>query len=303
MSSQPFSVVVPVPITDAMRGPCDLVESYALWNAATNYSIGAIVTRSAQHALYKRLTNGVTATAPESDPTNWIFYGPMNYWAMFDESNTTVSSNPDNFSFWVYMPSDKVADTVMFDNVDADNIRLTVFNAADVVLYDVTISLGRRGAPDWWEYFFSPWVYARTAVFTNLPPLTGLKFAATVTKVGATPSAGTCVFGAAKSLGFAQYGATTGNVDYSKKEADDFGQVVLVKRAYSKRMNVQVELPNTKLDEVNDFLAQIRATPVVWLGAGNLYNSLVIYGFYRSFETVISYPQHSMCSLEIEGLT
>jgi hypothetical protein len=40
----------------------------------------------------------------------------------------------------------------------------------------------------------------------------------------------------------------------------------------------------------------------LWIGTEE-YESTIVYGFYKNFDILIAYPEHSECSLEIEGLT
>jgi len=97
-------------------------------------------------------------------------------------------------------------------------------------------------------------------------------------------------------------GARVGIQDYSRKERTDFGDVVLVERAFAKRASFQLLLRAAEVDSFNDFLASVRATPCLWIGSQR-YESTTVYGFYKSFDIVIAYFDYSDCELELEGLT
>ena len=60
--------------------PYSILPQYAAWNAATNYSIGARVTRSGTGRFYEALVGGVDATNPEDalggDTPKWADKGP-----------------------------------------------------------------------------------------------------------------------------------------------------------------------------------------------------------------------------------
>jgi hypothetical protein len=99
-----------------------------------------------------------------------------------------------------------------------------------------------------------------------------------------------------------QYGARVGIQDYSRKEKNDFGDTVLVERAFAKRANFDLILEKFETDQLQNFLAEIRATNALWIGSDE-YESTIVFGFYKSFDILISYPTRSDCSLEIEGLT
>jgi hypothetical protein len=70
-------------------------------------------------------------------------------------------------------------------------------------------------------------------------------------------------------------------------------------------LSVDVFVSNVELNRVQTLLYAIRAKPSVWVATDNqqFEEALIIYGFYKDFSTTISYPSHSICSLEIEGLT
>jgi hypothetical protein len=68
-------------------------------------------------------------------------------------------------------------------------------------------------------------------------------------------------------------------------------------------MNVAIEIRSDRVDEVVNALAPYRAKPVMYLGVGGRYASMVMLGKYQSFDVVIPGPVFSQCNLEIEGLT
>ena len=57
-----------------------------------------------------------------------------------------------------------------------------------------------------------------------------------------------------------------------------------------------------QIDYISRTLAQLRATPVLWIGSEG-FESLSVYGFYKEFSIDLAYPTVSYCSLTIEGLT
>ena len=147
------------------------------------------------------------------------------------------------------------------------------------------------------------------AIFNNLA-VTGdivtVRIETTTLSSGSgTLSVQNIVLGPAIDLGSTQYGATAGIVDYSKKDFDEFGQLIITERTFSKRLSAQVLVSNDNLNAVQRALYDIRATPCVWVGStdSRFDEALTVYGFYRDFSTDIAYPDASLCNLEIEGLT
>ena len=91
--------------------------------------------------------------------------------------------------------------------------------------------------------------------------------------------------------------------DYSLKSEDDYGNVTVTERAFSKRVTARVKLEASQTDSVAQILSAYRATPVVWIGADNLYTSLIIYGFVVDWDIIPEAVSFAFLSLEIEGLT
>jgi len=310
---QKFAFIEPVTIDDTKFGLSltDLDEPAfganadpALWDPATDYASGVRATRTTTHRIYQRIIAGTTATAPENDPVNWLVVGPTNRWAMWDQANSSQTQKENNFSFYVFLGSSDVADTIVFDNVDANVIRVTEFNSDLTPLgYDKSISLKTRPVDNWYDYFFSDFVYAKTAVFSGFPPLTGRIFAVTVTKLGGIAKVGTCVLGRARQIGWTELGASVGIIDFSVKSTDDFGNTTFIERPSSKRMSLSVAIPPDSVDDVINVLTPYRAKPVMYMAVGSKYASMVMLGKYQSLDVVIPGSIFSQCNLEIEGLT
>lgn len=68
-------------------------------------------------------------------------------------------------------------------------------------------------------------------------------------------------------------------------------------------MSVRMMVENFALNNLQRTIADLRATPCVWVGVDNAgYAPLTIFGFYRDFSIDVAYPTKSYCNLEIEGL-
>lgn len=304
MNASDFSLIRPVAITDARLTSSTVAEPALVidpdpadWNAATAYVVGDRASRVTLHKIYQRVVDGTTATAPESDAVNWVEVGPTNRWRMFDASVESQTSGAD--SIVVVLTPGVFADQLALLNLDANSVRVQVAGTS----YDRTIELRTRVVHSWYDYYFEPFAFKTDVVFTGLPMRMGNVVTITISKTGGTAKVGACVLGLSKVIGRAEMGASAGILDYSSKSTDTFGNTTVVERAYSKRMNVSIWVEASKVDEIQRILADYRAAPLVWVGAGNLYGALIVYGFYKSFEIVINYRDYSNCSLEIEGMT
>jgi len=117
-------------------------------------------------------------------------------------------------------------------------------------------------------------------------------------------SIGNVLVGIKETIGTTQNDMSVGIVDYSKKDTDEFGNIIFVERPYSQRINTNIIIRDTKIYEIYEKLVSIRTTPCIWIPvANNLdYSFLTVLGFYKEFSVDINYPEYALCSLSIESL-
>lgn len=300
-------------------GATTLVDTDAVWSSTVTYAVGARVTYN--YRVYQSLAAGNLNNIPpvaavyQDDPAataSWVFVGPSNKAAMFDFKGNTLSSATTSFSSkWTIQ--DSQTESVAFLNINAVTVQLTVKSTSFTgsVIYDQTKGLSDAFIGDWYDYFFLPAASTITQViFDGIPPLASGSsnyFEVIVTGVtGSTVSIGSAVGGPKYFLGLTQYGINTGIISYSKKTVDDYGNVKITKRAFAKRMEGDVEIPNSDVSRVQALMYSLRDLPCVWSGQQDdrrLQELLIVYGYYKDFSTKIAYPNHSLMSLQIEGLT
>ena len=295
-----MKLVNPVIVTPAMLTSSVPETDYAEWNAATAYVLGNRVIRASTHKVYERLISGTTATAPESDVVNWLDIGYTNRWKCFDQSTGSQTSNAGSIVMTIVPGS--VCNTVALLNLEASSVRVKVTDPVDGVVFDLTkyTSLDNT-IGDWDEYFFDYITRTDTLVFLGLPNYVSASIEITITEP-ATAKVGVLAIGRAIELGGAQYGATMGITDYSRKEADTFGGYTLMQRAYSNRNSFKLAIPKDIVNQVKKLLTEVRATPVVWIGSEE-YVGTINYGFYKDFNITIAYSTMSECVIDIESMT
>lgn len=331
-----MKVIRPITITPAMitynSAPAD--AGVPVWNSATAYPDRAIVKKG----LYLYQNESATTSTnqdPEINDTVWLKIGPTNEWAMYDEKTTTttdatlnVTTVPANPGYVELILESTVKtgslDSVALFNLYGDKVSIKVTDgppgAGETIVYPQDLSAGNWSVQsligdeilDWYQYFFVDYAEQRTqVVFRDIPGLlnddihvTFRITAKTTTPATLAVAVGNVVFGTVATIGGTNYGMTAGVIDYSIKETDEFGETVFVPRDYSKRITAEIQIPNKDLNRVQRTLYNLRAKPAVWIAADNptYEEAAVVFGFYRDFSTSISYPTHSMCSVEIEGL-
>ncbi len=297
-----MKVVKPITNTQAMLVSTTATETVPLWSGATAYAVGAVARYgvAAGSRIYRRLVAGTTPTAPDADTTNWLDTGPSNVVAMFDTEISTQTTATGALSM-VLKPG--FANSLCLFGLEGNSLQVEVRDGlGGPLVYSLSKTLDGTVISDWYQYFFEPSVQLAEVVLTNLPPYGNAHITITLTG-SATVKCGTVLVGTVYDLGDTLYSPTAGIVDYSKKETDSFGVTRFVKRPYSKRTSAKVMLGNAQLNKVQRVLADLRATPCVWIGTDEPgYEPLTVFGFYKDFLLDVAYPTTSYCSLEIEGL-
>lgn len=275
------------------------VETYSAWAAGTTYAKDAYVDYGTH--IYQSLVNSNTGNTPSTSPTFWVLVGPDNTHAMFDDqiSTATTSTSP----LTVVLDTGLANSLALFGLVGSQVTVNVTDGAAGPNVYSRTVSLDGTFIFDWYMYFFEPYVQVEELVLTDLPPYATARLTVSLTGPS-TVQIGQLVFGTQYELGDAEYGATVGIIDYSRKDTDEFGTTTFVERAFSKRMTARLMLDTVQISRVQQVLARVRAKPSVWVGVpgDSTFNPLTVYGYYRDFSVDVAYPTKSYCSLEIEGL-
>ncbi len=277
--------------------------TYGPYNPATSYALGDRVIEVAadSHHAYESLLASNVGNTPAFSPTNWLDLGATNRWRLFDGSVTSQTRNPDSIAATFQVPGR--ADSVALLNANAASARMVMTDTIEGVVYDQTFGLvSDSGITDWHAWFFEPIERIADLAVSDMPPYANAQLSVTLSDPGAEVACGACIVGLSRAIGATQYGAGVGIQDYSVKQRDAFGNYAVLERAFSKRATFSVLVANALVDQLQTLLAAYRATPILYLGSEH-FASTILYGFYRDFSIVISYPDHALCSLEIEGLT
>lgn len=295
-------------------------DDYPTWSAGTAYTAGQRVMVVADHHCYEALAPS-TGETPKDNATYWLDLGPTNRWRMFDDKVGTVTSGTGEVK--VTLRPGVINAVALLNISGALSAQVRVIDDIEGVVYDKTASLyDSSNVYDWWSYFFEeirikaslldlelPTEFYFDAIekaaelFLDLSAYQSSAVEITLTGSAGQPvSIGSCVVGKMYNYGESVHsGASVGIQDYSRKGRDEFGNFEIVERAFAKRARWSLHLPTAAVGRLQDQLAALRATPAVYIGSGQ-YSSLVVYGFYRDFDIVLSHPTHSECSLELEGL-
>lgn len=296
----PLRIVQPLPVSDSVLVFSNVPESsYPAWSIVATYGLGDRVHLVSTHKVYESSTAGNVGNDPATSPL-WLEVGPTNRWALFDRSNSTQTAQASGFTYRL-QPTAAYNVVYLGGLTGALTLRVQVTHTTLGTLYDQTLDLASLPAQaGWWEWFYGERRGPSLAA-VDVPGVIGSELRIDATGTTAL-AAGVLLFGQAKGIGLlVQQGARVGIQDYSRKETNDFGDTVLVQRAYAKRASFDLPIKADLVDEAVTYLSSIRATPCLFIGPR--YESAVIYGFYKEFDVNIAYASHSVCSLQVEGLT
>lgn len=267
---------------------------------ATGFAIGDRVERLTTHAIYQRLTAGLTDTMPEYDTVNWVYVKPNNRWALFDTSNSTQTISTGTISYRLRL--NRRVDSLAAFNIQGSSVRFRVISSTGVTVYDQTRGLGTISEASWFNWFFEVaniydqfvaldvTIDQTSDILIDIAPLMGYA------------AIGTFCSGMSRKFGRGiSYGASFGIQDYSIKQTDQFGQTVFVERAFAKRSRCSIMIEKAQSDQLFYLLTQRRAKPTLYVSTSE-YEAGAVFGYYKDFSQVIAFPNDTVYELELESL-
>lgn len=309
-----FLIVRPFNVADDQFISSNVTEDdYPAWNIATDYSLGDRVTviDDDVHNVYESLIAGTdtnTGNDPQADlqwpngtPVKWILVSKTNRWKMFDEQNSSQTSNADSIE--VELSFTQRPNAVALLNVDCASIQVIQYDSMANVVYDQTQAMiESSGTPSHYGWLFQQIQKKTDALFENLIPISGGTIEIILANEGGTVKCGTCLVGYSEDFGGTQYGAGVGIQDYSVKQRSEFGDLRILERAYNRNGDFTVMVQNSVIDRLQNLLASRRAKATLYIAAKE-YRCTYIYGFFTEMQNVITYPEDSLLNIDITGLT
>ena len=296
-------IIKPARVTASTLTASNVAETdYPAWTAGT-YTVGT--RRIYVNKIYE-VVAASTTDRPDigaaAIPATWIFVSATNRYKMFDISvgSGTVNSGSIN----VTITPTTVCNSVVLFNVDGATAQLIVRTSGGTIVYDQTVSLADYSDLNgYFNYYFLPIAEtgASELAFIDIPNYSGASFQLIIDAGGGTATCGEMIIGQKSALAVTNFGTSVGIKDYSVKTIDDFGNVTITNRPYSKRADYDVTVETAQVSQFTKFLASIRSTPAVYIG-DPLRGETIVLGYYRDFSVVLSNPSISECSMSVEGL-
>ncbi len=297
--SKSLKVIKSVTVTDAILTATDITENdHAAYNAATTYAVGDRVISG--HVIYQSMQAGNVGKAPSTEPAWWVKVSPTNRWKAFDLSTTTRTAFTGS-CYYEFETGVSVNAVGLLNFIGVNEIRIRLTDPSFGVVYDkTTITASVPSESSWYAWFFEERRQETQLIATDLPSYPNATLRIDIVGTG---EIGALTFGTQKTIGIGvRSGVSLGMQDFSRKERNQWGDIELVQRAYAKRLSIDTIIENDQLDNTYDLLTSLRSTPCLWI-ASDRYRSLVVFGFFNTFDIVIPYPNHSECSIDLESLT
>ena len=304
-----MKVIEPVAVTDAELMASNVPPTgYAPWDAVATYANGARVYKAAvpgraYRTVYESQVVGNIAKDPaKDDGTNWLEIGATDRFLAFDRKIASQVNRATSITYSINPPS--LITGIAFFGLDAQSVRVQIYDASAALVYDLTKSLvDTTEIVDWFSFCTWAGDYDTEAMFIGVPGYSGHQIDITISAPTGTASVGQIVLGQVHALGGTQDGTGLGIDDYSIKDRDDFGNALLIERAFAQTVNFQFYLPTRDARRVHRILSRLRATPSVYFAGEDMIEyGTSVFGFFQDFDIPLSASGTSYATLQIEGL-
>lgn len=294
-------IVTPQAVTASNLTSSNVTITETAWTAGT-YTTGT--QRYVGTTLYEVIASPSTTDNPTVGVTlatpTWKVVGAINRYKMFDSIISSQTTRTGTIV--VTVTPGAIVNAVAFFGLSGNTINVTMSDPTEGTVYNETKTLQDNTLiADWYAYFFEAIYPKSDAVFADLPSYLNASITVTIDAGAGTAACGEMVMGRQRTLGVSNFGTSVSIQDYSRKSTDDYGNVIIEERAFTKRADYDVTVETSRVATVQKTLADIRTTPTVFIGEEDRPET-VVYGFYRSFNIVLSTPTLSDCSIEVEGL-
>ena len=279
MSQQGLLTMNPIAPTTAMLVSSNVPETdYPAWSAVTTYAVGAMVMLADTHSVYENsLANNLNKN-PATNPDVWTRVRATNRWLCLDRNNSARTAQASSITY-VFAPGMAVALAAMVGLVNCHSVRVRQIDFVYGTVFDRTEYPGPQPLlPDPWEWAFGEWTAGKTlAMFDGMPSFPGAQLH--VELVGGPQLAiGHLMFGQYRVWGQGvSWGARMRREMYSKTEANQYGDLELLKRASAKNPSFEVVLRRHELDPLMDYLDTIEAEVCLFV-ISDLFESMTVIG-------------------------
>jgi len=299
-------VVKPITIDESIIDSSTIAEPDAgetVWTAGTRL-LGERFISTVKHRVYEVVADPSTTDDPvvgvDANPPTWVNVAPTNKFAMFDNVNSTQSL--ETTQLVVVITAGQITNSVAGFNIEGANaINVTMDDPVEGEVYNRDVDMNdNSNVADWYYYFFAPIVNISQFALLDLPAFPDATI--TITVDGNDIKFGSLILGNQIELGIANFGTSVQLLDFSRKEQDSFGNIVVTQGRTSKLVDFDVTIPKDKVNFVFNTLASITTIPSVWIGDDGSNDPTLVFGYYRDYQNNIDTPTITSATIQVEGL-
>lgn len=302
-----MKMIEPMTVTDTELLSSNISENdHSEWDISTTYAADDyVIVIGTTHKVYQSIAGSNLGNDPVADNgTNWVEISATNRWKAFDLKLADTASKASSITYSI-VPSSIVTGMAFF-GLDAATVRVQIYDDDSPVneIYDTTIDLvDSTEVNGWFSFFFGGVSYDSEAMFIGIPGYTGYQIDITISATAGNAVVGQIVLGQVHTLGETLDGTTVGIEDFSTKDRDDFGNAIIVGRAFIDETEFNFSMRTDNARWVKRRLASVRSTPAVYFVDDDTVRfGTTVFGFYQSFSIPLSAGGTSFATLEIEGL-
>ena len=272
------------------------------WSGGTEYSDGDRVVFG--ELVFESVEDSNTGNTPdpgmESGP--WVWIGYANRWRMFNQGVDSRTSRVGEIDVRLNF-GEPVTHITVLGIETAQSVEITVFDPADPnsVIFQSTFEQTDIGARNWWEFYFAPYVNGGQQVFQTLPGFPGSDIRIRIIGLSSTDpvECGRVIAGIPRNIGDTQFGTEIAIQDYSVRERNSFGELILVRRRAIKEVRYNIQVFTNEIGDTVRIIQELAGEPALYIGDEER-SETVTFGVFTDVSQGISGPERSELTLAVE---
>jgi len=257
-------------------------ESYPDYDAGTTYTEGDYCIVPELKGIYRSADNSNTANFPPANPTQWVFWGPINPYKMLavDEFIGTKTTGTDIVMTYDFSGLTSFA---LLD-IDFSSVLIEIEDdTAGTTIYSKTFTGTTYGSSSYYEYFYLPLADVTDIIEDNIQWTSNATLTITFTD---NASIGTFVLGIADSLGCTLEGSSLKFEDKSTIQTSDITGFRTVTRYGNIRIvNVNVLIQSGEFNNVARVVNNIIGHNILFIPTDeDKFSESITIGYFETFE-------------------
>jgi len=288
-------------------------QTHPDWDASATYAFGDVVFYG--HYYYKSVIDANVGKNPESNTAEWLLWSISNRYAQIDQRASTstiwdasTATTPADNRLITVIKTDNI-NKLTLGRVYGGDINVTIRDSSGTVVNTITkTAYPRKNSNNWYGYFFDEFITSSVheSFIFNIPSLIGGTITIEVDK-GDDGSAkvGLMVGGRGVYVGDSLFGVTTPIEDNSIWQTDDFGITSVYERDASEMLDIDVQYPSIRTNEIKLSVRDVVGEIVLFIGderSDSNYDHFLILGKIDSFTPIISNPIMTKASFSIKEI-